>query len=164
MTSRVMAPGARPAIMTRMPRYADDLVPGAEFALGEHTLSEAAIVSFAREWDPAPMHVDPEAGRAAGFGGVIASGLQTLAVYQRLAVPTLWADFASGVGRSFEVRFRRPVPAGTTLTGRAVVESVQPRPERGNAVAVIAAELADEAGQVVLALGVEAVLPLRPAG
>ena len=147
-----------------MPRYADDLVPGEEHALGTHTLTEEAIVEFARVWDPAPLHVDPEAGRAAGYGGVIASGLQTLAVYQRLAVPTLWAGFASGVGRRFDVRFRRPVPAGTTVRGRAVIESVEARPERGNAVVVIAAELADEAGEVVLALTLDAVMPLRPAG
>jgi acyl dehydratase len=145
-----------------VPRYADDLVPGEELALGSHTLTEDAIISYAREWDPAVIHTDPEAGRAAGFGGVIASGLQTLAVYQRLAVKAVWAEFVGGVGRRFDVRFRRPVRPGTTLTGRAVVESVERRRERGDAVVVLVAELADDGGDVVLQLTLDAVLPLRP--
>jgi acyl dehydratase len=144
-----------------MSTYADDLTPGHEFAFGHHLVSEEEILAFARQWDPIVIHTDPEAARARGLDGVIASGLHTLGVYQRFVVEALWADAAGGVGRSFEIRFRRPVRPGTTLTGRATVASVSPRPDRGDAIVVIDGELRDDAGDVVLAIVNESVLPLR---
>lgn len=141
--------------------YADDLTPGRQFAFGHHTVSEEEILAFARQWDPIDIHTDPGAARERGLGGVIASGLHTLGVYQRFVVQALWSDVAGGVGRSFEIRFRRPVRPGATLTGRATISSVVPRPERGDAVVVIDGELRDDAGEVVLAIVNESVLPLR---
>lgn len=144
--------------------YADDLAPGQEFALAEHTLTEDAIIRYAQEWDPIYIHTDPAAARAGGLDGVIASGLQTLAVYQRLAVQALWSRVAGGAGRSFEIRFRRPVRPGTTLSGHLRVRSVAPRQERGDAVVIIDAELTGTGGEVVLGIVNESVLPLRPSG
>jgi acyl dehydratase len=144
--------------------YADDLGPGQEIALAAYTLTEDAIVRYAQEWDPIYIHTDPVAGRASGLDGVIASGLQTLAVYQRLAVQALWSRVAGGAGRAFEIRFRRPVRPGTTLSGHLRVRSVTPRPERGNAVVIIDAELTGDGGDVMLSVINESVLPLRPSG
>lgn len=142
--------------------YADDLSPGRRFELGGHTLTEDDIVAFARLWDPLPIHAEPDAAASGPFGGVIASGLQTLGVYQRLAVESLWSQLAGGIGKGFEIRFRRPVPADTTLTGHLVVREVRPRPERGDAEVVLDAELVNQDGEVVLELSNASVLPLRP--
>lgn len=144
-----------------MSTYADDLAPGHRFDFGHHHVSEEEILDFARRWDPIAIHTDPEAARRQGLDGVIASGLHTLGVYQRFVVEALWSDAAGGVGRSFRIRFRRPVRPGTTLTGHATVSSVTPRPERGDALVVIDGELRDDAGEVVLELVNESVLPLR---
>ncbi|MCD2190803.1 MaoC/PaaZ C-terminal domain-containing protein [Actinomycetospora soli] len=144
-----------------MSLYADDLEPGRSFGFGHHTVSEAEIVDYARRWDPIFIHVDPEAATRAGLGGVIASGLHTLAIYQRFVVEAIWSRAAGGVGRTMDVGFRRPVRAGATLTGRAVVHGVEPRPERGDAVVTIHGELVDD-DAVVLTVVNESVLPLRP--
>ncbi len=144
--------------------YADDLAPGQELRFSRHLVSEAEIIDYARQWDPIFIHIDPAAARAAGLGGVIASGLHTMAIYQRFAVEVLWSDVAGGAGRSFDIGFRRPVRPGTTLTGGATVRSVEPRPGRGDAVVLLHGELVDDDGQVVLTVENESVLPLRPGG
>jgi acyl dehydratase len=142
--------------------YADDLEPGRRFDFGRYTVSEAEIVDYARRWDPIFIHVDPEAAARAGLGGVIASGLHTLAIYQRFAVETIWSQAAGGVGRTMDIGFRRPVRPGTTLTGHATVHDVTPRPARGDAVVTIHGELVDDEA-VVLTVVNESVLPLRAA-
>ncbi len=148
-------------MIDRVSRYADDLEPGRQFDFGEYTISEAEIVEYARRWDPIFIHVDPDAAARAGLGGVIASGLHTLAIYQRFAVEAIWSRAAGGVGRTMDIGFRRPVRPGTTLTGRATIHSVEPRPGRGDAVVTIHGELVDDEA-VVLTVVNESVLPLRP--
>lgn len=145
-----------------MALHADDLAPGREITFSRHTVTEAEIIGYARQWDPAFIHTDPAAARRAGLDGVVASGLHTLAIYQRFAVEALWSQLAGGLGRSFEIRFRRPVRPGTTLTGHLTVRSVEARPQRGDAVVLADAELVDDDGAVVLTVVNESVLPLRP--
>lgn len=146
-----------------MSLYAEDLRPGMEFPFTSWTLTEEAILDYARQWDPLPIHIDPAAARGGPHGGVIASGLHTMAVYQRLIALALWRDVMGIGGRNLQVRFTKPVVPGTTVTGSAVVEHVTHRPERGTAVIGLTAELTDDSGAVVLEVGVEAVI-LRRAG
>ena len=145
-----------------MATYADDLSPGDRFDLGHYGLSEDEIVEYARRWDPVFIHTDPAAAQDTPLGGVVASGLHTLAIYQRLAVQALWSRFTGGIGHSFDIRFRRPVWPGTTLTGHLTVRSVTPRPEREDAAVTLDGELVDDRGEVVLQLLNRSVLPLRP--
>ena len=140
--------------------YADDLTPGQQIPLGRYTLTEAEIIDFARHWDPLTIHTGPATDSPPG--SVIASGIQTLAVYQRLAAQAFWRRFPSGIGRGFEVTFRRPVMPGTTFTGQITIRSVEPRPDRGDARLVIDAALVGDDGQAVLELTNSSVMPLRP--
>ncbi|MGH3131129.1 MAG: MaoC/PaaZ C-terminal domain-containing protein, partial [Gaiellaceae bacterium] len=68
------------------PLYFEDFEPGRTFELGSRTVTEEEIVSFAREWDPQPFHVDAEAAAGSAFGGLIASGWHTGALWMRLYV------------------------------------------------------------------------------
>ncbi|WGX97215.1 MaoC/PaaZ C-terminal domain-containing protein [Nocardioides sp. L-11A] len=105
--------------------YAEDLAPGTEYRLGRLTLTEDDIVGFATQWDPQPFHVDPAQRAHPRFTGVIASGIQSLAVLQRLCVDAVYADWQVVAGRALtEVAFLRPVRADTELTGVARVEAV----------------------------------------
>ncbi len=61
-------------------RYLDDFEIGERFVGVGITLSEAQILDFALTYDPQPFHIDREAAAASHFGGLIASGFQTLAV------------------------------------------------------------------------------------
>ena len=57
----------------------EDYGVGDEF-LGEPVyFSDREIVDFARRYDPQPFHIDPAAARASHFGGLIASGIHSLA-------------------------------------------------------------------------------------
>ena len=79
--------------------YAEDLAVGQRFELGSYTISEEEIIRFAKQYDPVPIHTDKEAAATGPFGGLIASGFNTLAIYQRLIVEAVWTQVAGIVGR-----------------------------------------------------------------
>lgn len=110
--------------------YAEDLAEGQQFQLGTYTISEDEIIRFATVYDPIPIHIDPVAAKSGPFGGVIASGLNTAAIYQRLIVEAVWSRVAGVVGRSLEIRLRHPVRPGDGITGQSTIRSVTLRPER----------------------------------
>ena len=64
--------------------YLDDLRVGQRFSSGEHALDAAQIKAFAAQYDPQPFHLDEAAAAASPYGGLIASGFQTLLVSFRL--------------------------------------------------------------------------------
>ncbi len=67
-------------------RWFEDYTPGAVYEFGGIEVTEAAIIDFARRFDPQPMHVDPEAAARGNFGGLIASGWHTAGMMMRLFV------------------------------------------------------------------------------
>jgi acyl dehydratase len=140
---------------------AEDLVVGQRFELGSYTISEAEIVGFAKQYDPVPIHTDKEAAAKGPFGGLIASGFNTLAIYQRLIVEAVWTQVAGIVGRSFEVRLFRPVRPGTRITGHSQIQSVTLRPERRDGIVVFRTELTDGSGQTILTLVLDALIHSR---
>jgi acyl dehydratase len=116
--------------------YLDDLQAGQKFR-GETTTSvdEAAIKTFARQYDPQPFHLDDAAARKSLFGGLAASGWHTMALTMRLLVddgPPL-ADGIIGGGVD-ELRWPKPVRPGDRLRIECEVVEVRPsrsRPEQG---------------------------------
>jgi acyl dehydratase len=80
-------------------RYFEDLKPGDRFKSETYRVSEEQIVSFAREFDPQPFHLDRAVARQTMFGEFIASGWHTAAITMRLFVQTLnFAEGAIGLG------------------------------------------------------------------
>jgi acyl dehydratase len=69
-----------------MSRYFEDLPVGERIELGTHTFTEAAIIAFARDFDPQPFHIDPAAAAASLYGGLIASGWHSASVWMKLMV------------------------------------------------------------------------------
>lgn len=99
-----------------MVRYFEDLRLGEPGVIGEYEFTETEIVEFAEQWDPLPMHTDPESPGAAQHGGVIASGFHTLCATARLAGG--WrSDIAvvGGLGID-DQRWRAPVEPGDVMT------------------------------------------------
>ncbi|MBA3743650.1 MaoC/PaaZ C-terminal domain-containing protein [Sporichthya sp.] len=123
--------------------YADDLQVGTEFPFGRWPLTEADIIAFAKVYDPQPIHIDPVAAAAGPFGGIIASGLQTTAIYQALLVDALWNDVVGKAGRTADARWFRPVRPGMTLTGKSTVTGLELRPDRGDALISLCSVLID---------------------
>jgi acyl dehydratase len=146
-------------------RWFEDYNVGDIREYGTIELSEADVVGFARRYDPQPIHCDPSWAATGPFGGIIASGIQTMGVFMRL-----YADhYVSRQGSLSspgvdEVRFPRPVRPGDALWLRA--EPVDRRvstskPDRG--LVVTAAELLDQDKEVVMSLRVMNIVAVRPA-
>lgn len=117
-------------------RYLEDFRVGEAIELGSRTIARDEIVEFARRYDPQPFHVDDEAARGSVYGGLIASGWHTAAIFMRLLVDGMVRDAASmGSPGIDEIRWLVPVRPGDTLTARAVVLDVVPsrsKPDRGH--------------------------------
>src|SRR6266513_5411687 len=80
-------------------RYFEDLKPGDRFKSDSYSVSEEQIISFAREFDPQPFHLDAVVARQTMFKELIASGWHTAAITMRLFVRTLnFAEGAIGLG------------------------------------------------------------------
>ncbi len=102
----------------------EDLEEGASIALGPKLVTVEEIIEFASEFDAQPMHLDEEAGRNSILGGLAASGWHTCAMFMRMLCDAVVSDSTSqGVPGVDQVRWKKPVLAGDTLTGRCTVLS-----------------------------------------
>ena len=80
-------------------RFFEDLKKGDRFTSADYKVSEEQLVSFAREFDPQPFHLDAMIADQTMFKGLIASGWHTAAITMRLFVQTLnFAEGAIGLG------------------------------------------------------------------
>jgi acyl dehydratase len=145
-------------------QYFEDFRPGQTVELGSRTVTEEEIVAFARQWDPQPFHIDAEAARDSVFGGLIASGWHTGAMWMRLYVDSLLGDTAShGSPGVEELRWLAPVRPGDTLTGRLEVLEAVPserRPDRGTV--RIRAEMVNQDGVTVMSMTTRGHFGRRP--
>jgi acyl dehydratase len=96
--------------------YFEDFKAGDRFESARLTVSEALIVEFGRFYDAQVFHTDPEAAKTTVYGGLIASGLQTIALTFKLFLET-GTIAASSLGSPGldEIRWRAPVRPGDTL-------------------------------------------------
>ena len=145
-------------------RYFDDYLPGAMYDCGSVSVSEDEIVSFARQFDPQPIHVDPGAAAGGPFGGLVASGWHTAALVMRQLVDHYLPEEASlGSPGLDEMRWPDPVRPGDTLRVRAsVVETRRSlsRPDRG--IMRTAIEAVNQDGRTVMRATAINFLRVRP--
>lgn len=114
-------------------RYYEDFPAGMKVLLGSVTVGEDEITGFARKWDPQSFHTDAEAASASIFGGLVASGIHTLALYMRLFVDGLLVDASSlGSPGIDELRWPKPLRAGDRLTATYSVLSARPSRSRSD--------------------------------
>jgi acyl dehydratase len=64
--------------------FFEDCQIGEVTAFGRHAFGKDEIISFAREFDPQPFHIDEAAAKASLFGALCASGWHTAAISHRL--------------------------------------------------------------------------------
>ncbi len=97
-------------------RYFEDFQSGQRFTSRGATLSEAQILDFALQYDPQPIHLDKVAAADGPFGGLIASGFQTLVVAFRLFYQENIINKASLGSPGFDnLRWLQPVRPGDTI-------------------------------------------------
>jgi acyl dehydratase len=107
-------------------RYWEDFAVGNVTEVGPVTVTEDEIVEFARRFDPQPFHVDPEAAKQSPYGGLIASGWHTTALFMGMFVRGVLLDAASlGSPGVEEIRWLAPVRPGDTLSGRSTITELR---------------------------------------
>ncbi|MFT3660183.1 MAG: MaoC/PaaZ C-terminal domain-containing protein [Gordonia sp. (in: high G+C Gram-positive bacteria)] len=130
-----------------------DLITGTTYTFGEYALTLDDVLSFAERWDPQYFHTDEAAAARGLFGGVIASGIQTIAVMQRLTVDAVYRQWRVIAGRDLrEVVFVRPVRPGDVLTGWARIDEVRLDERRGRADVVLTSALTVDGESVLTAV------------
>ena len=140
----------------------DDIVAGTRAELGSYTFTEDEIIRFAREYDPQPFHLDEHAAKETLFGGLAASGWQTMAVTMRLMVDGGLPLAGGIIGAGGEINWPKPTRPGDTLTVVSEVIEVKPsrsRPDRG--MVKVRGETRNQRGEVVQVLIANLLVPRR---
>ncbi len=121
--------------------YWEDVEIGTRRDLGTYTFTEDEIIRFAKKYDPQIFHVDPEAAKQSIFGGLIASGWHTAAIWMKLSLAEREASkgttplMRAGVSPGFDdMRWIKPVRPGMTVRFSSEVcgkQELASRPELG---------------------------------
>ena len=105
--------------------WLEDIPLGNKIVLGSYSFTEENILAFARDYDPQGFHIDKDAATSSPYGGIIASGWHTAAVWMKLMIAHRYAQLAAGEEATQDnyvspgvrdLRWLKPVRPGTTLT------------------------------------------------
>ena len=116
-------------------RYLEDFTVGEVMATAPVTLSAGEMLEFSQLYDPQAFHTDPEAARSSPYGGLIASGLQTIAVgFGQFIRLGYFTESSLGGPAMDDVNWLVPVRPDDELTTTIEVLEVRPsnsKPDRG---------------------------------
>ena len=135
-------------------RYFEDFQVGDIFDLGSTTVTEEEIISFARQFDPQPFHTDPVLAKDSIFGGLVASGWHTAAMFMRLFFDGLLHETASIASPGVDdVRWLKPVRPGDVLRARfTVIESTPSKSKTSLGIVRSRCEVFNQADELVMSL------------
>jgi len=103
----------------------EDIPLNVKVTIGSYEFTEENIVAFGKKYDPQPFHVDKDAAERSAYGGLIASGWHTAAVWMKLMIAHRRARVAAGEVQTQtnfvspgvrELKWLRPVRPGMVLT------------------------------------------------
>ena len=116
------------------PRLAfEDFKEGETRSFGPRVLTREEIISFARDWDPQPFHLDEAAAERSHFGALCASGWHTALAWMRLMVDyrrrmdepmRARGEPIAGIGPALgfrELKWLKPVYVGDTVEYKSEV-------------------------------------------
>ena len=112
--------------VTQDRRHFEDLAIGEVIDQGRTTVSKEMIVTFAREFDPFPFHLDEAAAKASLLGGLASSGWQTGGLSLRMLVDSFLSKIASCGGLGFRnLKWKTPVMVGDTIGGTVTIADLR---------------------------------------
>ena len=85
--------------------YFEDIREGDWFDSVGTIVDETSIISFAKAWDPQPFHIDKAFAERSLFGGLSASGLQTILLTYKLYIDLGLFDGRRSAGHGSTVAF-----------------------------------------------------------
>ena len=131
--------------------FYEDIEVGTNVRVGSYRVEADDITTYARRWDPLPVHIDEAAAKQTMFGGLTASGSHTLAIRTLLMHRVPIQEGVIAAGGWDEIRFHKPVRPGDELwlevTWVAKRLSAS-KPDRGVVTAMM--KLVNQDGDVVL--------------
>jgi len=149
--------------ITASRRHFEDLSVGEITTLGSTTVTKEMIVTFAREFDPFPFHLDEEAAKKSLLGGLASSGWQTAALTLRMLGDRFLNTIASMGGLGFsELKWKKPVMVGDTISGTATISALRrsrSHPERG--IVTIDIAIGNQRGEPVMTMRLANLIELR---
>lgn len=142
--------------------YFDDLRTGMAVQIAPAFIAKEKMLDFARTYDNIPLHTDEDYAKASPFGALIAPGVMS---FMSVWAKYLEVDFfgeALLAGKSTKIEWHKPVYAGDTLHGEAVITNLVPRSQR-NGIVEITIEAYNQNNVLVLTNVTEAIVKCKPA-
>ncbi len=149
--------------VTAKRRHFEDLALSEVIALGETRMTREMIVTFAREFDPFPFHLDEEAAKKSLLGGLASSGWQTAALTLRMLGDSFLNTIASMGGLGFsDLKWKKPVMVDDVISGTATISALRrsrSHPERG--IVTIDLDMRNQRGEPVMSMRLANLIELR---
>lgn len=149
--------------ITQNRRHFEDLALGETIDLAPTLVTREMIHAFAREFDPLPFHLDDDAANASLLGGLASSGWQTLGItLGRLSAGFLNAIASEGGLGFSHLKWKRPVMAGDTISGKATLSSLRrsrSMPQSG--IVAIDLDVRNQRGETVMTMQLANLVGLR---
>lgn len=144
--------------------YLEDLSEGDQFDAGSIQVTEEKLLEFAREFDPQPMHTDPEAAERGAFRGLIASGWHTAALVMKLNAERKLLGETPMLGLGVDkLAWPVPVRPGDTLHVTTVVTKITPsRSQPAFGIVSMTTTATNQNGEVVFVAHPNCWVPRRP--
>ena len=130
--------------------YFEEFEVGKVWTTAGASLGEAEILEFAQRYDPQPFHADKAAAAASPYGGLIASGFQTIAICFRLAVDAGVVGNSDGGPAMDEIRYHRAVFPGDELIVTATCAAAKPMSKPGRGVVTMTYHATNQNGEDVV--------------
>ena len=137
--------------------YFDDLKVGMTVQIEPAFIEKEKMMDFARTYDNIPLHTDEDYAKASPFGALIAPGVMS---FMSVWAKYLEVDFFGKellAGKSTRIEWHKPVYAGDSLHGNAVITNLVRRNAR-NGIVEITIEAFNQNNVLVLTDVTEAIV------
>ena len=137
--------------------YFNDLKIGMTVEIAPAVIEKQKMLDFAHTYDPIPLHTDEEYAKMTLFGQLIAPGVMS---FMSVWAKYLEVDFFGKellAGKSTKIEWHKPVYAGDSLYGKAVITNLVRRNAR-NGIVEITIEAYNQNNVLVLTDVTEAIV------
>ncbi len=149
--------------ITQDRRHYEDLALGEIIDLGTTAVNKEMIITFAREFDPFPFHLDEAAAKASLLGGLASSGWQTAALTLKMLGDRFLVRIASMGGLGFsDLKWKKPVMVGDSISGTATISALRrsrSHPERG--IVTLDMDIRNQKGEPVMTMRLANLVEVR---
>ena len=130
--------------------YFEDFYQGYSFETKKKTITKKDIISFAEKWDYQFFHINEKLAKQSHYGGLIASGWQTIAIAHSLILDTEKISKCSmGSPGLDKVNWFKPVRPNDTIDCRVTVKSSRKSNSKPFGVTTILVEVFNQEKELV---------------